>query len=356
MSFTVLVIGDPHIRISHIPEAELFIERIEKLAKEKKPDLIVLLADTLDSHEKIHTTCLNKAYELIEKLSNISTFYTLVGNHDYTGNMAFLTSDHWMNALKKWPNVTVCDRVTTYTNKNIHLTFVPYVPPGRFEEALNTIGKEWEKTNCIFAHQEFRGCKMGAIISQLGDEWSLNYPHVVSGHIHSNQTPQKNVYYPGAAMQIAFGESKKNIIALLTFGETVPYQLQEIDLLLPRKRIEYIDVSDIDTFKEVESSDKIRLTVSGNIEEFKALKKTQKYKEIVKKGVKIVFKPKKIKNPYKNEKGESIVQDPEMIINETSFSKILNEIIHQQKDSSLYEAYEYVVNGKKIDSDDIVYI
>ena len=69
----------------------------------------------------------------------------------------------------------------------------------------------------IFSHQEFSGCKMGAIISIEGDKWSLDYPHIVSGHIHSRQIPQKNIYYPGAAMQHAFGESEKNIIAFLKY-------------------------------------------------------------------------------------------------------------------------------------------
>ena len=58
---------------------------------------------------------------------------------------------------------------------------------------------------------------MGAIISVEGDKWSLKFPNVISGHIHERQIPQKNIYYPGSAMQHAFGESKKNIIAHLNF-------------------------------------------------------------------------------------------------------------------------------------------
>ncbi len=69
---------------------------------------------------------------------------------------------------------------------------VPYVPPGRFVEALNIIDNEWWKNvNCIFAHQEFYGCKMGAIESIEGDKWDHSFPLVISGHIHSEQRLKK---------------------------------------------------------------------------------------------------------------------------------------------------------------------
>ena len=89
------------------------------------------------------------------------------------------------------------------------------MPPGRFHEALGT--KKWTDATCIWAHQEFYGCKMGAIVSVEGDKWDLHSPLVISGHIHSKQRPQENVYYSGSAMQHAFGESEKNIIAYISF-------------------------------------------------------------------------------------------------------------------------------------------
>ena len=100
---------------------------------------------------------------------------------------------------------------------NEKFIFVPYVPPGRFEEALRTLKDDWISASCIFAHQEFAGCKMGAIVSIEGDKWDIKNPIVISGHIHSKQQPQKNIYYSGSAMQHAFGESAKNIIAFFSF-------------------------------------------------------------------------------------------------------------------------------------------
>lgn len=336
---TILFIGDQHFKTTNIPEVELFIKKITELAEEKKPDLIVLGGDLLDCHERLHTVPLNKAYELINNMRSISKTYVLVGNHDIINNQQFLTENHWLNSMKEWENTIIVDKVITEIINESKFVFVPYVPPGRFQEALVTLGEDdWKNARCIFAHQEFFGCKMGSITSVEGDKWPLDYPEVVSGHIHSKQRPQKNIYYSGSAIQHAFGESTKNIIAHLTFRYESPgYELDEIDLNLPRKRIVYMDIEMIDDYNVPETKDNIKITISGGYDQFKALKKTKKYKKLVRDGIKIVFKPKKIE--HDNEISAKIV-------NETAFSTILNEIVNHKNNSYLYSTYELVVNNK----------
>ena len=347
----VLFIGDPHIQIDNIPEVELCMEKLVLVAKEKNPTFIVIAGDLLHTHERLHTTPLNKCYEFINVMRNISTTYVLVGNHDYENNSQFLSTNHWMNGLKEWKNVIIVDKVILEIINDRKFIFVPYVSPGRFQEALyktfNDEKVEWLNADCIFAHQEFFGCKMGAIISVEGDKWPVEYPNIISGHIHSRQKPQENIYYPGSMLQHAFGESTKNIIAYLSFKNSIGYDLEEIDLQLPRKKIIYMDVESVDDYKVLDTQDKIKITVSGSYEQFKALKKTKKYKKIIEDGIKVVFKAKKIEHK------EDV---PDKIVNETVFSTILSEIINNQKDSYLFQTYELVVNNKQIKSDDILYI
>ncbi len=59
---------------------------------------------------------------------------------------------------------------------------------------------------------------MGAIESIEGDKWDHSFPLVISGHIHSEQRPQKNIFYPGSVIQHAFGESEDNGLLLLIFN------------------------------------------------------------------------------------------------------------------------------------------
>lgn len=344
---TVLFIGDPHFQVSNIPEVELFIEKMTRLAEEKKPDLIVIAGDLLHTHERLHSIPLNKAYEFVDKMRHITETFVLVGNHDMYNNSQFLTNNHWMNSMKEWKNTVIVDTVETVTINDNFFVFVPYVYPGRFEEALSISDIDWKNADCIFAHQEFFGCKMGAIVSVEGDKWPLEYPHVVSGHIHSKQRPQNNIYYSGSAMQHAFGESSKNIIAYLTFIQGEDYNLEEIDLKLPRKKIVYMDVENIDDYKLPETKDKIKITVSGGYNQFKALKRTKKYKKLIKEGVKVVFKAKKIEHE------KSI---PEKIANETTFSTILGEIVNQEKNNYLYQTYELIVNNRSTKADDVMFV
>jgi DNA repair exonuclease SbcCD nuclease subunit len=349
---TVIAVGDPHFQTSNIPEVSMFIERLETLAKERKPDLIVILGDLLHTHERLHTTPFNMACEFIEKMRNITETIVLVGNHDMINNQQHLSTGHWMNPLKEWGDVEVVDKVFHKDIKGFHLVFTPYVYPGRFQEALNSNERDWKDADCIFAHQEFYGCKMGAIVSVDGDKWPEDYPEIISGHIHSRQSPQENVYYCGSSMQHAFGESEKNIIPILTFSKPgKKYKVEEIDLELPRKRIVYTDVESMEDYKLPEvgedgTQDKVKITISGVYDEFKAFKKTKKYRELIKTGTKVVFKPKKI---TKEEQEKS----PE--VNETDFAKILTILVTNERNPFLYQAYELIINSKTISEEDILF-
>jgi hypothetical protein len=69
--------------------------------------------------------------------------------------------------------------------------------------------------------------------------------------------------------------------------------IKEIDLNMPKKKIIYVDSEKADDIIIPETEDKIKLSISGEYEDFKTFKKTKKYKELTQKGVKVVFKPKK---------------------------------------------------------------
>ena len=113
-----------------------------------------------------------------------------------------------------------------------------------------------------------------------------------------------------------------------------------------------MDISNIDTYDQcsiLDSEDTIKLTVSGVYDEFKAFKKTGKYKELIDNGVKVVFKPKKLKK-------EKLVEDAIENQDSSDFKGILNNIISNQKNSYLMEVYELVVNNNEVNEDDIMFI
>lgn len=278
----ILCIGDQHFAETNPVETDLIIDRCAKVASQTQPDLIVCLGDMLHTHEKLHTLPLNKATEFVDTLSKISKVMVLVGNHDMIKNTEFLTTNHWLNSMKKWNNVTVVDQ-GLYDHEN-DLLFVPYVHNGLFYDAIyditeNTTEDTTEKSKkdillekedplyrrakIIFAHQEFKGALMGAFPSVEGDEWSSEEPFVVSGHIHLRHMPQTNIYYSGSVMEHTHGEegfdstvsiielpreSKEghddafeSLSKLLTFPVRkaqwdTPLKIFEVNLQLPRKK------------------------------------------------------------------------------------------------------------------------
>jgi hypothetical protein len=256
-------------------------------------------------------------------------------------NQEYLNTNHWMNCLKPIPNVDVIDTAKIKTYSGIDLVFVPYVYPGKFKEALNTCLPEmsWKTSKCIIAHQEFYNCTMGAIKSVDGDVWSDDYPPVISGHIHANQKVDPNIYYPGSALQHSFGDTGKNIVAIVTFTQQDRfYTLKEIDLGLPRKKIIYTNVKDKIDIPVVKEGEKVRMTISGKQDEFKAFKKSEKYKKLVNHGIKVVFRPDKI------DELPSLAQ--EKVYGSNDFDEILKKLVDQANSKFVFEAYDYVIRQK----------
>jgi DNA repair exonuclease len=306
----ILLIGDCHFRVNNIPQTEVFIRKIDEYLKENHVDVIVVLGDVLDTHERLHSELLNKAISFIKLLSTYTKTYVLVGNHDAINNSIFLTDKHWMNCMKPYPNVVIVDDIVKFNPiPDILFVFCPYVPDGRFHEALHTQFETFEKITCIFAHQSITGGKMGGIVSNA-ERWEEHEPVVISGHIHDKQWVQPNMYYTGSIMQHSFGDNLDKSMLLLECNmtrsggdekvinlPTASLHFHEIDLHLPKKFLVHYAIDQLT--KEIlenilverkESDSEYKIIVGGDYEEFKSFKKTTLYKEFVKSKVKISFK------------------------------------------------------------------
>lgn len=308
-SVTALVIGDPHFKVANIRETDKMVETIVKIAKEKQPDIIVVLGDVLDRHETIHVSPLTRAIKFLSLLMNIAPTFVLIGNHDLKNNRQFLSDEHPFNSLKYWDEswhenliqpdgntdtsipmkrMTIVDTTILVTIKDQIFVFVPYVPPGRFEEALNKC-PGWEKATCIFGHQEFNGAQMGAIISTEGDKWPLKYPYVVTGHIHDYQELQVNILYTGTPIQHAFGDRHDKTISYFTFYSPINRDHQRIDLALPRKHIVRITCAEVSTYIPQPNCE-LKIIIRGTSGDIKAIIKHPNIDIWKRAGYKIVYK------------------------------------------------------------------
>ncbi len=335
----ILTIGDPHFKVSNIRESEEMSDAIVSLAKERKPDIIVCLGDILDRHETIHVTPLTHSIKFLYRLEKLAPLYVIIGNHDRPNNSDFLSDQHPFNAVKMWSNTTVVDKVVdakyTVLDKKYRFIFVPYVPPGKFEGAIATVDTPLIGTSAFFAHQEFFGAKMGAIVSMDGDKWPHINPLVISGHIHDYGRPQENIIYTGTPMQHAFGDREDKTISLFTFKHNqvdissdeksngdVIWKEERIELPLTRRAIVYLKTTQILEWKPPHGK-LIKAVIRGTSAEIKAAMKLQYVKQLIKEGVKVVYKTiedgsEEIKDlssispqvPYLQKLGETVNSDP----------------------------------------------
>lgn len=133
----------------------------------------------------------------------------------------------------------------------------------------------------IFAHQEFYGVKIGAIVSENGDKWNKDYPLIISGHIHDYDRPQDNIIYVGTPCQHSFGDRADKTISLFSWDnpKSIPTE-ERIDLGLIKKMLVNLtcnEVFDLDPKKYGEKQ--IKLKISGTSDEIKAVMKLKKVKQ-----------------------------------------------------------------------------
>lgn len=339
----LLAVGDVHIQPDNLSSVEEMKHKLIALIKENDHDLIILLGDILHTHETIHSDALNASHDFIHEVSitsnkngKIPKCCVLIGNHDLINNQQFLTDRHAFNALKLWENVVIVDRRTDITIDGFKLIMLPYVPPGRFLEAL---GKDkWKDATAIFAHQEFYGCKMGSIKSEIGDKWKNKWPLIISGHIHDQQI-LNNVIYVGTPMQHGFGDSRKKTIGDFTFVKNKEYEYNKIDLGLPRKVTIALKLP-IENLHKVEKKvcerNTIKVVINGTSQQFTAYKKSELYKELQKLANKVVFKaiktqkiqlPEHVEEALKNESSDIKLEG-------AKFMDLLETLVKNENDAT----------------------
>lgn len=328
----VLVIGDPHFKASNIKETLLMSDKIIDVAKERMPDFIVVLGDVLDTHEQINMLAYNNAIYLLRALQDISPLYVLIGNHDRVNNQVFMTKEHVFGALEYWNNTTIVYETMKKEINGMEFVFVPYVPVGRFGEALQLV--EWNDVKAIFAHQEFKGAQMGAKKSIYGDIWEENNPLVISGHIHDFALLQKNLIYTGTPIKHRFADSDDKTIMLMYFNDKFNYE--RIDLGLKKKKVVHLEIDKINNYV-LDENIEAKIMVHCKTTDIKLLAKHKKINEWKNKGAKVFYKTenKKVKpNSLTNKK---MVCEKEHFIDilhdnikeETNLLNIYNELFSQ---------------------------
>lgn len=335
MTTTCLIIGDLHFKPKNSRHNLILVDKCVDYVKMHRPTFVVLLGDTLDTHETVKVQSFNIACEFIERLSEYTKVHVLIGNHDYINPNQFLTNNHPFNPLKKWDNVYIVDKAKIFSYNDYDFFMCPYTPDGRFIEALNTLDG-WEMSFCGFGHVSIDGAKMGAYEVTDCNDYNESYPTLYTGHIHDPQHPQKNVFYPGS-----MSYDNPNKVWLLKFdspSEEYPYYEIVKDSLNIKKRV-VIDVSIDEVAKYVDkdnSNANLKLNVICSVNDYKIFKKGSVYNTLRTQCVDIHHKP-------NMETHDKDLQEKREKYEGMTYKNILDTIVNKKNDPDLNSVYSKIV-------------
>ena len=132
---------------------------------------------------------------------------------------------------------------------------------------------------------------MGGVISTEGDDWPLNWPKIISGHIHDYDELQCNILYPGTPIQHAFGDRDDKTISWIEWNQDERTD-ERINLNLPRKAIIHLTCKEAMTYilPQEYANSKVKMILTGTGPEVKTTMKLQSLRNWMKEGVKVVYK------------------------------------------------------------------
>lgn len=289
-SITVLSIGDTHITGNCLQECLDLFEQIYKVVEKLKPSVIVHMGDLLNDFGHNKTAPVVEAIDFLKRLSQYTKTYMITGNHEKINNSDFMSKYHPYRGIGN-DQLIIVDNVTVAYEKGFKFVFVPYVPPDRYFEALDTKKDEIGNFNTVtgfYSHEEFHGVPMNSIQSIHGAKWLRDYPINISGHIHKRCKPQENIIYVGSSRQTTFAETEDKFISLFTFKKGVKMPDEEcIDLQLPKKMTCIVNARDILSWQPPENAI-IKLCIEGTSAELKSVAKLDYIKQLKSKNIKIV--------------------------------------------------------------------
>lgn len=281
----VIFIGDPHLKINKFELAQQFLSWLDTTIKNQKPDLVVNLGDTFDTHAVVRSEIMTEFMRHVRRTIETCPYIYLLGNHDM-----FKPNDakyHSLLHLKETiEGFHVFDEIT---HGPWGMSWVPYQHnPKNFPTKTQQI--------CV-AHQTFKGADYGDITVKDGVDYSLvDAEVIISGHIHKRQVLGK-VIYPGSPFSQSVSDINQTKGVMLYDTETYSYSF--LDCPLPTWRgvrfeltstytTESLKADLIDTFNETRDHWVVELTgPKAEITSFLSDKKTKKIFD----GIDVKIKP-----------------------------------------------------------------
>lgn len=239
----ILFIGDPHLKINRLSLVRDFNNWILSIVDQYKPDLVVNLGDTFDTHAVVRSEILTEFFNSVDEIKSKCTYIYVLGNHDM-----YKPNDSTYHALKHIKDTRKNFIIIDSPRVIDDITYVPYTHDDSLFPKIDT-------RLCV-AHQGFIGADYGHAVATTGvDLESIGKNKlVISGHIHKKHelTSEKNnskVFYVGTPY--AQDSSDIDLIKGVHIYDTVSDTFTFIESPLPMWRSLRFDISSPKDFDHV---------------------------------------------------------------------------------------------------------
>ena len=170
-----------------------FIPHVKSLKKRGRKTIVVVSGDYFDSRRHVDVNVMNTACDVMEKITELSDVYMLVGNHDIYKTVELDVTS--LRCVKYIKGVHIVDELTEVNiSGGVKFVFVPWV--GDYKKENSIITEVKDNCNYIVMHTEISGMTYDnnrPIVN--GVNMSVcNNCKIISGHIHKRQESTKGFY------------------------------------------------------------------------------------------------------------------------------------------------------------------
>jgi exonuclease SbcD len=244
----ILHIGDIHFSRKNAPELDVVAPEIIKIARKRKPDMIVCTGDVFDKVEPLTSPVVRVAIAFFRVLSNIAPVVIVRGtpSHDGIHGLDFLSSvativeyDSVFSLFGDLSNWDASYGWARYTVRGTSILFVPSFPKNASDELVLSVKDVAKNSTIMFSHGSISGAvnEHGVPVDLFDVEWDIQElkslgPRLIGmGHIHKPQILSSDpiIYYAGSVGRFHFGEQNdKNLVFINIHADRIDIELEPL--------------------------------------------------------------------------------------------------------------------------------